>query len=566
VYVSFGHVQVNTAVMPPMTHALFRWFIPVGRPRDDGPSDVVTSAGGRIYVDATPLLRLGPFAEVFPMLISGVESTIADRLAAAGARPAFAASRSEGPAARPRVGAGLMGPVMLRVVFSGLFAGNARVRDEIEALMETEAERFSRQLAREAPGAARVRFARSYAHRVFRGLMVPRLLPPVLTGVIAWKLLGRWMQGRIEPRVVDAISRGLPGNVTTEMDLQLGDLADLARAQPKVAACLREHRSPAAIERLRTMPAAAKFIAGWDDFIARYGHRCAGEIDIAVPRWSEDPSMLVTTLVGMLHDDKPGTHRERHAAATRQAEDAAAQIIAAAGGPLRRAIARFLIARTRGRLGMREHPKFFMVRVLAGIRSTILEGGQMLVERGDLAARDDVWMLDLDELIDALEASSATSLRAQVATRRAALQRDARLSPPPVITSDGEAPAPLERGEALPANMLGGIAASAGIAEGIARVVRDPAREILRAGEILVAPFTDPGWTPLFVHAAGLVMEVGGLLTHGSVVAREYGIPAVVGVASATERIRTGQRIRVDGDRGRVTLLADAVPTAAAAE
>jgi rifampicin phosphotransferase len=93
------------------------------------------------------------------------------------------------------------------------------------------------------------------------------------------------------------------------------------------------------------------------------------------------------------------------------------------------------------------------------------------------------------------------------------------------------------------------------VVEGRARVVLDPAREVLHAGEILVAPHTDPGWTPLFVHASGLVTEVGGLMTHGSVVAREYGIPAVVSVAGATRRIHSGQRIRVDGTRGFVELL-----------
>ncbi|HTV22817.1 MAG TPA: PEP-utilizing enzyme, partial [Polyangiaceae bacterium] len=162
-----------------------------------------------------------------------------------------------------------------------------------------------------------------------------------------------------------------------------------------------------------------------------------------------------------------------------------------------------------------------------------------------------------DELIAALEAKVPPDLRSRVAERRARLAADGQRSPPFVMASDGEIPVLAAR-SGLPENALPGTAASGGVVEGPARVVLDPAREVLQRGEILVAPHTDPGWTPLFVHAAGLVTEVGGLMTHGSVVAREYGIPAVVSVAGATHRITTGQRIRVDGTRGFVELLAAA--------
>src|SRR5262249_8202139 len=134
--------------------------------------------------------------------------------------------------------------------------------------------------------------------------------------------------------------------------------------------------------------------------------------------------------------------------------------------------------------------------------------------------------------------------------------RRPRAPPPPLaISSDGEVPAPGAERTDLPAGALPGTPASAGVVEGPARVITDPSRDVLRAGEILVAPFTDPGWTPLFVHAAGVVTEVGGTMTHGAVVAREYGIPAVVSVVSAVERIKTGRRIRVEGTRGFVQVL-----------
>jgi len=157
-------------------------------------------------------------------------------------------------------------------------------------------------------------------------------------------------------------------------------------------------------------------------------------------------------------------------------------------------------------------------------------------------------------------------LLALVAERRAALARFRKLQAPRVMTSEGEIPAVTLASGHAPAGALVGSPVSAGVVEGLARVVRDPQTEMLNPGEILVAPFTDPGWTPLFINAAGLVMEVGGLMTHGSVVAREYGIPAVVGVLDATTRIKTGQRLRVHGEAGYVEILDDqAVPEPAGA-
>src|SRR5262249_3632243 len=149
---------------------------------------------------------------------------------------------------------------------------------------------------------------------------------------------------------------------------------------------------------------------------------------------------------------------------------------------------------------------------------------------------------------------AAADLRPVLAARQEAHARFRHLNPPLIMTSEGEVPRPPPPKD-LPPGALAGLGASAGVVEGVARVILDPSAEVLRAGEILVAPYTDPGWTPLFVHAAGLVCDVGGMMTHGSVVAREYGIPAVVGVGDGTRRIRSGQRLRVDGSRGIVEVL-----------
>jgi pyruvate,water dikinase len=252
----------------------------------------------------------------------------------------------------------------------------------------------------------------------------------------------------------------------------------------------------------------------------------------------------------------PGAHRTRQRAQAERAEQAITRLQGAVSGGLFGWWRSWLVGRmarvARAGLGLREHPKFALVRIIDQIRALVLELAAPLVEAGRLEEPRDVFLLRLPELIDALDGGG--DLRELVRARRDQMARDAHLHPPLVMTSEGEILTPPPPKD-LPPGAMAGVAASAGVVEGTAHVVRDPSREVLAAGEILVAPFTDPGWTPLFVHAAGLVTEVGGLMTHGSVVAREYGIPAVVSVAGATTKIRTGDRLRVDGTRGIVEVL-----------
>jgi pyruvate,water dikinase len=345
---------------------------------------------------------------------------------------------------------------------------------------------------------------------------------------------------------VDVLNRGVPGNVTTQMDLAVGDLTDLLRAVPGAAGKIRNPKDlPPEIQ------------AAFDDFLARYGNRGAGEIDASRPRWRDDPSLLVRVMIGGLSSEA-GSHRRHYEAQVAAGEAAAARLIAAAGF-LRRPRIRRLVRVARVGMGLREHPKFLLVQVLGVVRSELLAAGDLLAGRGQLASRDDIWHLQFDETADALD-DATLDLRAKAAACASEFQLDRSRKPPLAMTSEGEIlNAELDR-SGLPADALPGTPASAGVIEGIARVVTDPSRDTLKAGEILVAPFTDPGWTPLFVHAAGLVTEVGGMMTHGAVVAREYGIPAVVSVTSAVERIRTGQRLRVDGTRGFVQILATPEP------
>jgi pyruvate,water dikinase len=207
--------------------------------------------------------------------------------------------------------------------------------------------------------------------------------------------------------------------------------------------------------------------------------------------------------------------------------------------------------------GSRETPKLYIIKVLDVMRPLVLQWGQALTAAGDLAAAGDIFYVTLDDL-QRKARGEAVDLKGSAARNRAEYEREAgRRQMPRLLLSTGEAFYEGVEDEAAGPDVLAGEAVSAGVAEGLVRVVLDPSGTRLEPGEILVCPATNPGWTPLFLAAGGLVMEIGGLVTHGSVVAREYGIPAVVGVQDATTRLKTGQRVRVDGNTGRVTVISN---------
>ena len=316
--------------------------------------------------------------------------------------------------------------------------------------------------------------------------------------------------------------------------------------------------------RRRELPAAAQeALAG---FLARYGVHGTAEIDLGRQRWNEDPAPVLQSLQSYLRIADPEAAPDRIFARGAAAGERAAGRLAASlrGGPhgrVRAALARFAAGRVRALAGMREYPKFFAVRLLGLAHDALLASGAELAKQGLLSAAGDVFFLRLDELRELARDAGGDAGRPQalVAERRAAYEREMRRTQiPRVLLSDGRAfygGVAAAAGEA--ANTLAGSPVSPGVAEGPVRVVFDPHQAQLRPGEILVCPGTDPAWTPLFLAAAGLVMEVGGLMTHGAVVAREYGIPAVASVYEATTRLRTGQRVRVDGSNGVVRVLDD---------
>jgi pyruvate,water dikinase len=212
-----------------------------------------------------------------------------------------------------------------------------------------------------------------------------------------------------------------------------------------------------------------------------------------------------------------------------------------------------MIDRLRTFAGYREYPKYFLVERYFAYKRALLREAARLVESNVVHDVDDVFFLTFQDLHDTVRNNAVDY--DLIRARSDAFETYRRLAPPRVLTSDGEMLNGAYRRNDLPAGALAGIAVSAGTVEGRARVVFDPAEVEIEPSDILVTRFTDPSWTPLFVRIKGLVTEIGGQMTHGAVIAREYGFPAVVGIPHATRLIRDGQRIRVHGTEGYVEVL-----------
>ncbi len=387
-----------------------------------------------------------------------------------------------------------------------------------------------------------------HAERLLAGTFpsIVSVMPIVITGYGLFALAGR-LSGLSLAEMQDVL-RGLPHNPTTEMDLKLWELATRVEPEPFAELTVAElvHRYEAG----ELPPVAQRGVAA---FLAEYGHRGVAEIDLGVPRWSEEPAHILGALANYLRMDAGSdlAPAALFAKGEAQAREAAARVVAAARakGRWRAPVTRFALRRTRTYAGLRELPKFYLVKALSGVRHSLLAVGEHLTGLGVLDAPGDVFFLDLRETRAAL---AGGDLRELVARRRAEYERESRRRHVPrMLLSDGTEPEALASPAAEGA--LTGTPASAGTITGRARVVLDPVGAHLEPGEILVCPSTDPGWTPLFLTAGGLVMEMGGAMSHGAVVAREYGIPAVVGVPDATHRITTGQEIELDGAAGTVT-------------
>jgi len=396
-----------------------------------------------------------------------------------------------------------------------------------------------------------------------------RFVSCVAAGMVSWNMLNlltrkipveRFLHlGKTRQDLLMEVTRGMPYNPTTEMDLALWAMARVIRADaPSWQAAMAPAEELAARYLAGALPQVLQVaVAG---FLEKYGGRGLGEIDLGRARWADHPAHVFEMLASFLRIEDAGQAPDVVFARGEQAALRAidALVEAARGtrwGWLRARLLRFFAGRARNLMGARESPKFFVVRMLASVRSELIQSGREWVQAGELREADDLVYLTFDE-IGALARREQRDWTALIAARRANLERErGRRQIPRLLLSDGRAFYEGIVNEDTGEGVVVGNPVSPGQVEGLVRVVLDPRQANLHPGEIMVCPGTDPSWTPLFLTAGGLVMEVGGMMTHGAVVAREYGIPAIVGVDRATTRLITGQRIRIDGSSGKIVLL-----------
>ena len=415
-----------------------------------------------------------------------------------------------------------------------------------------------RQHIQTQSGSALLDFILEDIRHLREGLSDPRSMAAIRASMDAalWineKML-EWLG---EKSAADTLSQSVPNNITSEMGLALLDVADVIRPYPEVIHYLRQVKDEDFLDDLVQLHGGLETRDAIDDFLRRYGMRCAGEIDVTRTRWSEKPAMLVPTILGNVRNLEPGAGKRLFEHGLQQAlkkeQELLERVKQLPDGEKKAQETQRKISLIRTFSGYREFPKYAIVSHYFIYKQALLMESQRLVQTSVIHDNEDIFWLSLEELREVVRSNE---LDYQIISlRKEEYKLFERLHPPRVITSDGEIIAGAYKREDLPPGALVGLAVSSGVAEGRARVILNMADANLGSGDILVTSFTDPSWTPLFVSIQGLVTEVGGLMTHGAVIAREYGLPAVVGVEHATTLIKDGQRIRVHGTEGYIEIL-----------
>jgi pyruvate,water dikinase len=536
VFVSVGHQQMMTDPMKPL--GISMWQL-TALPR-------MYEAGGRLFVDVTARLE-SPAGRASLLEVMGRGDPLTrDALETVLARDHFIPSvPDEAQLSAPTAG----DPAPIET--------DPAIVAELIERSEASIATLQRAIATKS-GSALLDFIAADVQELKRILFDPRSHQVFMSAMEASWWLNEHLQDWLgEKNAADTLTRSVPHNVTSEMGLALLDVADVIRPHPEVVAFLQQVGDEGFLDELSTLeggPEARDAIAAYLD---KYGMRCVGEIDITRPRWSERPTTLVPLILGNIRNFEPGAGARRFAQglaeAQRKEQDVLKRLRDLPDGAQKADETKRNIDRVRTFIGYREYPKFGMVSRYFIYKQALLGEAERLVQAHVLREREDIFYLTFVELRDVVRTNQVDEQR--ISGRKDAFGSYHALTPPRVLTSDGEVVAGTYRRLDVPGGALVGLPVSAGTVEGRARVMHDVAQADLEAGDILVTAYTDPSWTPVFVAITGLVTEVGGLMTHGAVIAREYGVPAVVGVEHATRLIRDGQRIRVNGTDGYVEIL-----------
>ncbi|WP_030194692.1 rifamycin-inactivating phosphotransferase [Streptomyces sp. NRRL S-87] len=575
VYVSVGHGQMMTDAMKPLGYSM--WQLTALVPMQE--------AGGRLFVDVTARLAAPATRAGLLDVIGKGDPLVRDALETVLDRGDFVPSLPEaGADGAPPAGAGAG-----RSGAPGAVETDPAVVGELIERSRTSVAALERDI-RTKSGPELFDYLEGAFEEHKRVVGDPLNMQAVMAGMEAtWWLNDRLQEWLGEKNAADTLTLSAPGNITSEMGLALLDVADLVRPHRDVVAFLQDVHDRGVedggfLDGLAGLPGGPGVRKAIEDYLARYGMRCVGEIDITRPRWHERPGALVPVILDHVRNFEAGAAARRFEDGRRKAHDKAQEVLARLralpDGDRKAEEAKRMIDTVRAFIGYREYPKYGIVSRYSLYKQALLREADGLVRAGVLPERDDVFYLTFQEFRDLVRSAPSASACASASASGSPSPSDAgdrsgragrlgelirrrkeefrshqALTPPRVLTSEGEALTGAYRRDDVPPGALTGLPVSAGTVEGRARVVLDIADADLEPGDILVTTFTDPSWSPLFVGAAGLVTEVGGLMTHGAVIAREYGLPAVVGVDRATTLIQDGRRIRVHGTSGYVEIL-----------
>ncbi|MCX5265523.1 rifamycin-inactivating phosphotransferase [Streptomyces sp. NBC_00199] len=536
VYVSVGHGQMMTDAMKPL--GLSMWRLTAMVPMHE--------AGGRLFVDVTPRLAAPASRAGLLDVIGRGDPLTRDALETVLERDGFVPTLADAAPGGPPVG-GEFDPTET----------DPAVVAELIARSEASVAALERDI-RTKSGPALFDFLAEAFEEHKRVLSDPLNIRAIMVAMEGtWWLNDRLQEWLGEKNAADTLTLSAPDNVTSEMGLALLDVADVIRPHPDVVAFLQGVQDDDFLDELAEVAGGAEARDAIEAYLDRYGMRCVGEIDITRPRWRERPGTLVPVILDNVRNSEPGAAERRFEEGRQKARKKAAEVLARLralpDGDRKADETQRMIDQVRAFIGYREYPKYGIISRYFLYKQALSTEAERLVRAGVLAAAEDVFYLTFQEFHEVARSNQVDGRLIQ--QRKDAFRSYLALTPPRVLTSDGEALTGAYRRDDVPAGALAGLPVSDGIVEGRARVILDMAEADLEPGDILVTTYTDPSWSPLFVGITGLVTEVGGLMTHGAVIAREYGLPAVVGVEQATRLIRDGQLIRVHATDGYVEIL-----------
>jgi pyruvate,water dikinase len=549
VYVSVGHQQMMTDAMKPLGLSFFLLTTQA----------LMRTAGGRLFVDVAPMLASPAGRETMVNVLGKSDPVIKDALTTIIERGDFIKSLQDD---KKEPGSDKRNKAVSPPDYQTLNDYDPAIVSDLIRSNQASIEALKQNIQTKS-GQGLFDFILEDIRQLKKINSDSQSFGVIMTGMNASSWINEKMNEWLgEKNAADTISQSVPNNITSEMGLALLDVADVIRPFPRVIEYL-SRQPDGGIKDATFLDELVKFDGGKEarnaiiDFLNKYGMRCSGEIDITRPRWSEKPATLVPMILNNIKNFKPNANKQKFEEGRQESlkkeQELLERLKQLPDGEQKAEKTKRMIDMVRNFAGYREYPKYGIVNRYFVYKQALLKEAEKLVQANVIREKEDIYYLTFEELREVV--GSHKPDYHIISKRKDEFKLNEKLTPPRVFTSDGEIISGKYKRKDLPAEAIAGLAVSSGIIEGRARVIINMEDAELDEGDILVTPFTDPSWTPLFVSIKGLVTEVGGLMTHGAVIAREYGIPAVVGVDNATRLIKDGQRIRVNGTDGYVEIL-----------